>query len=57
MHLTEKFAKPVTGTAYADLPQAGVDKAKDCILDCIGIAIAGKFAKIIKSVNIELDSY
>ena len=46
MHLTEKFAKLVTGTAYADIPQAGVDKAKDCILDCIGVAIAGSAESI-----------
>ena len=41
MYLTEKFAKLVVGTAYEDLPAAAVDKAKQCILDCIGVAIAG----------------
>jgi 2-methylcitrate dehydratase PrpD len=41
VYLTEKFAKLVTGTSYAHIPAAGIAKAKDCILDCIGVAIAG----------------
>ena len=41
MYLTEKFARLVVNTAYADLPSRAVEKAKECILDCVGVAIAG----------------
>ena len=41
MYLTETFARLVTGTRFGDVPAAGVAKAKDCILDCLGVAIAG----------------
>ena len=41
MYLTEKFARLVVNAAYADLPSRAVEKAKECILDCIGVAIAG----------------
>ena len=41
MNLTEKFARRVFNAAYADLPSPPVEKAKACILDCVGVAIAG----------------
>ncbi len=41
MYLTEKFADLVIGTRYADIPSAAIEKAKECVLDCIGVAIAG----------------
>ena len=41
MYLTEKFARLVVNAAYADLPSRAVEKAKECILDCVGVAIAG----------------
>ena len=46
MYLTERFAKLVTGTSYADIPAAGVARAKDCILDCLGVTIAGSAESI-----------
>ena len=41
MYLTEKFAKLVAGTRYTDIPPEAIDKAKECILDCLGVAVAG----------------
>ena len=46
MYLTEKFAKLVTGTRFGDVPAAGIAKAKDCILDCLGVTIAGSAESI-----------
>jgi len=56
MYLTEKFAKLVVGTAYEDLPSAAVDKAKQCIMDCIGVAIAGSAEPIRAPLMHYLDS-
>jgi 2-methylcitrate dehydratase PrpD len=41
VYLTEKFADLVVRTRYQDLPAAAIAKAKECILDCIGVTIAG----------------
>src|SRR5688572_2592603 len=41
MYLTEKLARLVVNAAYADLPSRAIEKAKECILDCVGVAIAG----------------
>ena len=41
MYLTEKFAGLVVDTVYDRLPSRAIEKAKECILDCIGVAIAG----------------
>ena len=46
MYLTERFARLVTGTHFADIPPAGIAKAKDCILDCLGAVIAGSAESI-----------
>jgi 2-methylcitrate dehydratase PrpD len=41
LYLTEKFAGLVVGTTYENLAPRAIDKAKECILDCLGVAIAG----------------
>src|SRR5215831_5994031 len=41
MYLTEKFARLIVNSAYRDLPLRAVERAKECILDCVGVAIAG----------------
>jgi len=41
VYLTEKFAGLVVGTAYEDIPARAIEKAKACILDCVGVTIAG----------------
>jgi 2-methylcitrate dehydratase PrpD len=41
VYLTEKFAGLVAGTGYEDLPPRAIDKAKECILDCLGVTVAG----------------
>ena len=46
MHLTEKFAKLVVGTRFEDIPAEALDKAKQCILDCLGVAVAGSAESI-----------
>ena len=46
MYLTEKFAQLTVATGFAGLPAAGVAKAKDCMLDCLGVAIAGSAESI-----------
>lgn len=53
MYLTEKFAKLVVGTRYADIPPEARDKAKQCILDCIGVAVAGSA----EPINVPLRHY
>jgi 2-methylcitrate dehydratase PrpD len=41
LYLTQTFAKLVTGTHYEHIPVEARDKAKECILDCVGVAVAG----------------
>jgi 2-methylcitrate dehydratase PrpD len=41
MYLTETFARLVARTRYEDISTGAVTKAKECILDCIGVTIAG----------------
>ena len=38
---TEEIAGFVTGTSYHQIPQEGLARAKWCILDCLGVALAG----------------
>lgn len=54
--LTEQFARFVAGVSYADIPQAARDKARDCILDCIGCEIAGSAEAIREPVLQYLDA-
>jgi 2-methylcitrate dehydratase PrpD len=53
MYLTEKFARLVVGAAYEKLPSRAIEKAKECILDCVGVAIAGS----VESVRSPLEHY
>ena len=39
--LARKLARFATGLRYEDLPLHVVDKAKACILHCIGVGLAG----------------
>lgn len=41
MYLTEKLADFVATVRYPDIPEQARRKAKECILDCIGVAVAG----------------
>jgi 2-methylcitrate dehydratase PrpD len=41
LYLTERFAKLAVGTDYASIPGDAIEKAKQCMLDCMGVAIAG----------------
>ena len=56
MYLTEIFAELVTGTSYEALPQEAVRKAKECILDCIGVAVAGSAESIRVPVTQYIDA-
>ncbi|MFM9982160.1 MAG: MmgE/PrpD family protein [Burkholderiales bacterium] len=47
MTLTEQFAEFTAGTTYAGIPEAARRKAKECILDCLGVAIAGTRESIV----------
>lgn len=38
---TEKIASFVAGTTYNELPHEAITRAKWCILDCLGVALAG----------------
>ena len=38
---TEEIAGFVTGTSYHQIPQEALARAKWCILDCLGVALAG----------------
>lgn len=53
MYLTETFAKLVVGTQYEDIPADARDKAKQCILDCIGVAVAGSA----EPINVPVQQY
>ena len=41
MGATEKIARFLVDTDYADIPRNAVDKAKRSALDCVGAALAG----------------
>jgi 2-methylcitrate dehydratase PrpD len=41
MGATEKIARFIVDTNYADLPRSAVEKAKRTALDCVGAALAG----------------
>ncbi len=41
MYLTEKLANFVVRTAYEGISGEAVRKAKECILDCVGVIVAG----------------
>src|SRR5688572_10809003 len=51
MYLTERFASLVLETSYADVPGRAREKAKSCILDCVGVTVAGSAEPISKPVG------
>ena len=46
MFLTEKLAEFVVDTTYEDIPDEARRKAKRCILDCVGVTLAGSLDPI-----------
>ncbi|MFC2009216.1 MmgE/PrpD family protein [Chloroflexota bacterium] len=40
MGITEKIVDSVLGTQYSHLPQEAIERAKQCVLDCTGVALA-----------------
>jgi 2-methylcitrate dehydratase PrpD len=56
VYLTEKFASVVVGTTYEDLPPRAIAKAKECILDCVGVTIAGSAESVRTPLEHYLDS-
>lgn len=56
MHLTEKLAAQVANIRYPDVPQEAVEKAKQCILDCVGVTVAGAADSIREPVMQYLDT-
>jgi 2-methylcitrate dehydratase PrpD len=48
--LTEKLAGFVCDVEYRDIPEKAITKAKQCILDCFGAAIAGSAEPIRKPI-------
>src|SRR4030095_1865306 len=41
MGVTEKLAAHATNVCYEDMPQEVIEKAKDCLLDQIGVELVG----------------
>lgn len=48
MHVSENLARFVCETSYEAVPEAARRKAKECILDCVGVAVAGSRDAIVK---------
>jgi 2-methylcitrate dehydratase PrpD len=46
MSVTETLARFVVDTTYADIPREGRRKAAQCILDCVGVTLAGSVEPI-----------
>ena len=51
MYLTEKLADFVVDTKYKDVPEEARLKAKQCILDCLGVTLAGSIDPINKPIK------
>ena len=49
--LARRFARFATGLRYEDLPPAVVDKAKACILHCIGVGLAGHGSAAVRAAR------
>ena len=43
---TERVANLIVETNFADIPKEAIDIAKDAILDCLGVALAGSIAPV-----------
>ena len=57
MNATKKLVNFIVNTRYEDLPSEGKRRAKECILDCIGVSLAGSvqpIAQILESYLKEL---
>jgi 2-methylcitrate dehydratase PrpD len=55
MHLTETLAGFVTRARYEDIPGPARRKAAECVLDCVGVAIAGSADPIREPIRRYLD--
>jgi len=51
MDETKKLADFIVRTKYEDLPEEAISTAKQCLLDCIGVALAGCTYPIAKAVE------
>lgn len=51
VYLTEKLADFVVNTEYMAIPEEAVHKAKQCILDCLGVTLAGSIDPINKPIR------
>src|SRR6478752_1083606 len=49
--LARRFARFATGLGYDDLPPRVVDKAKACILHCIGVGLAGHASSAVRAAR------
>src|SRR5437763_16887947 len=49
--LARRFARFATGLRYEDLPPVVVDKAKACILHCIGVGLAGHGSSAVRAAR------
>ena len=49
--LARRFARFATGLRYQDLPPAVVDKAKACILHCLGVGLAGHGSAAVRAAR------
>jgi 2-methylcitrate dehydratase PrpD len=56
MTLTEQFADFTASTRFADIPHPARRKAKECILDCLGVAVAGTRESIVPPLMQYIDA-
>jgi 2-methylcitrate dehydratase PrpD len=49
--LARRFARFATGLRYEDLPPAVIDKAKACILHCIGVGLAAHGSSAVRAAR------
>lgn len=56
MYLTETFARLVAGTRYEEISAEARTKAKECMLDCMGVTIAGSAEPIAAPVTQYIDA-
>ena len=51
MDTTKKIAEYIVGITFNEIPQKVISFAKQCILDCLGVALAGSTSPAVKIVN------
>src|SRR5918999_2844082 len=49
--LARRFARFATGLRYENLPPAVLDKAKACILHCLGVGLAGHGSRAVHAAR------